>query len=699
VRSWKGLTEILKVVRESDMDARAYSEFRDLVLQYAQSGGEAALREKINDVISALPQEKQTQIANAEKMSTTQGDDVEVHGRGLGNTRPAPFFATPARHEVYSVEVQTKPPQVQPPTVSVIAEPTSTSPRLQSAQDTESKSVPVTVTQEEPASRAVTPITPASPQPVSEPSRVSQTIAMAPVHTTDEYRARISEIKHTVNAQFGNPVHLMEGNNPVGREYMSALVASLKATGGSAPGTLTSAMQNLENAFQAVMQMPVTQVATVGERMPIQHEDLRQEVGVVPITISESANMVRADVPHSPAPTQDFEPEPEVPRAVPSPIPLKEVAPPSLPEISHTQPPSVSQEPALSNAQTILSNMPPAVQMPPQPPLSAQLPLAKAKAGLFRRLVPSILEDDTVEDEQVVAPAQAERPVAQNIKIPEPQTPVAPPHHIVYTEPSVKDAVTQPERSASPQSEIQITVLSKLPVRKLRVPVAPPQPPPVPVVQESVSEPPPPPVQPPVEMPTIKAPKTAPIHPKPTHKNLKQADIDRVQGGASVTIASRPPVRVMEKTVTTNPEVSLTDIPHERLPRAQRQKYIPPEVQEMIEEHVALRDKSVGLLGPAVTEGLENLLSEWNLFDESGLFGTGPTGIEHPLYIQLAPLEMSVVMSGRFEHASPDIVSSIRDYARAWQQEQGVAYSRDETFDHYLRRVVQRILKRQNPEH
>ena len=65
---------------------------------------------------------------------------------------------------------------------------------------------------------------------------------------------------------------------------------------------------------------------------------------------------------------------------------------------------------------------------------------------------------------------------------------------------------------------------------------------------------------------------------------------------------------------------------------------------------------------PDVTNGLNQLLSEWNLFKSSGIFGTGPRGIEHPLYIELAPLMMSAIIAGRFESATPDVKQSIADY-------------------------------------
>lgn len=95
-----------------------------------------------------------------------------------------------------------------------------------------------------------------------------------------------------------------------------------------------------------------------------------------------------------------------------------------------------------------------------------------------------------------------------------------------------------------------------------------------------------------------------------------------------------------------------------------------------------------------VTDGLHQLLAEWKLFQSSGIFGTGRGGEKHPLYKKLAPLPMSIVGKGAWEGATRDAIFSIRDYLNGWREEQGVAYLPEESFEHYLRRVVERILRR-----
>lgn len=95
---------------------------------------------------------------------------------------------------------------------------------------------------------------------------------------------------------------------------------------------------------------------------------------------------------------------------------------------------------------------------------------------------------------------------------------------------------------------------------------------------------------------------------------------------------------------------------------------------------------------PDVTSGLQQLLSEWTLFKSSGLFGTGPSGIEHPMYKQLANLQMTAVIAGRFEGATPEVRQSITDYMNGWRYEEGIIHQHGETFEHYLRRVIKHIL-------
>lgn len=108
-----------------------------------------------------------------------------------------------------------------------------------------------------------------------------------------------------------------------------------------------------------------------------------------------------------------------------------------------------------------------------------------------------------------------------------------------------------------------------------------------------------------------------------------------------------------------------------------------------------VKAKQTELSSPEITATLNQLLNEWSIFHGSGFFGMGPSGPEHPLYKTLAPLSMGEVIAGRWEGGNPKLTKTVKQYVDAWRHEQGIAYVIDETFEHYLRRVVQRIMKRQ----
>ncbi len=112
---------------------------------------------------------------------------------------------------------------------------------------------------------------------------------------------------------------------------------------------------------------------------------------------------------------------------------------------------------------------------------------------------------------------------------------------------------------------------------------------------------------------------------------------------------------------------------------------------EAEQKRIAMLDP---LLTPAVTAGLGQLLSEWSLFKSSGIFGTGPSGKDHVLYTKLAPLTMAAVIAGRFEGVTPQIKQSITDYMNGWRYEEEIIHDHQETFEHYLRRVIFHILNK-----
>lgn len=149
-----------------------------------------------------------------------------------------------------------------------------------------------------------------------------------------------------------------------------------------------------------------------------------------------------------------------------------------------------------------------------------------------------------------------------------------------------------------------------------------------------------------------------------------------------------------------SPIVTVENSPVEETP------FIPPPLQSVAASPVlktladlpasdALERSSVegdALFTKDIDDGLDQLLSEWSLFKKSGMFGTGPKGHLHPLFMKLASLQIPLIMSGRFEGSSEEIKQSISDYMNGWRYEQGIIFENSETFEHYLRRVIRHII-------
>jgi hypothetical protein len=142
------------------------------------------------------------------------------------------------------------------------------------------------------------------------------------------------------------------------------------------------------------------------------------------------------------------------------------------------------------------------------------------------------------------------------------------------------------------------------------------------------------------------------------------------------------------------PETMLRSVASDKQQQDQRRA---SQVQSMAQSAEAEKKRIAELdplLTPAVTAGLGQLLSEWGLFKSSGIFGTGPSGKDHILYQKLAPLTMAAVIAGRFEGVTPQIKQSITDYMNGWRYEEEIIHEHQETFEHYLRRVIFHILNK-----
>lgn len=197
------------------------------------------------------------------------------------------------------------------------------------------------------------------------------------------------------------------------------------------------------------------------------------------------------------------------------------------------------------------------------------------------------------------------------------------------------------------------------------------------------------PVKPTAETPTAAAP-AAPAIPVP-HKAP-----DTIAMSTPPVIAPSIPVRRVEEPMT---PITPGDVAQSRfknvIPVTSQEPLKTPKDLPTAAEVKARSGITDPLADPDVDLGLEQLLSEWSLFRKSGVFGTGPKGTQHPLYQKLAVLQMPLILSGRFEGSTAEIRQSITDYMNGWRYEQGIIYEQEETFEHYLRRVIRHIIDSQ----
>jgi hypothetical protein len=562
LRSWQGLTEVLKRAREAGLSDAMYAEFRNMVLSYAQTGGDPEMRKKIDAVVSSfasaskvapqnvLPPVPKTAPAPdtlpiATPISDTPAPELPAKDRiteprrntfsfiprsvgtdesvaPVSQMAPTPLVKmtslvtgkgdVAAQEKVAPVSVAAVPISPLPPTpvpepvVVAVPVPTPVPEPVVSAPIPEPTPEPFPVVEvlPTPAPLPVEPIAPPTPEPV--------TLSTAPgeLRTLDEHKARIAEIKRTVNNEIGNPITLVDAGNPVGREYMTALLTAMKASGNGGQG-LDAAMEKLEGAFVRAC--------------------------------DASKKMKMADGG--------------------------------------------------------------AVQTSPQP-------------------VSAVPEAPEPIAEPVVAPAVPQQPLPEPEPVPEIVEPVFEPVPVPVREP----VVLPPE----PETQVESAPIAAPTPTPIPTPVV-PVPEPVSIIQEAQDD----------------APETDPLINKYVEAGVGRVEFDPVS-------------------------------------------------QAMGQVPVEVASRQSDLASTEITTALNQLLHEWSMFEGSGLFGIGPGGAEHPLYKKLATLSMGEVLAGRWERATPEIRRTLKDYVDAWRHEQGIAYNPTENFEHYLRRVVQRILKRQKGE-
>lgn len=536
LHSQKGVADLLAQVRSSAMPAATKTTIRELVLKYAQRGGDAGVREELEVMLEGIDfnggtGETDSKLVPAEEPAELEEAPAKSSlARRFFGGRPVPTFAPVSVQQKEAKEASEKndAPAPEPKVMVVETAPTTESvlvekqpepapaPVAKSEETEEVASVPEPVAEEQKTEPEPAPEPKAAPEPVPEP---------APAPTNDNL-ARIQEIKREVIALVGNPVNLVNTNNEIGREYMSALLDAMKKNNAGTRAQSSEAMERLEAAFASVQR--VVAVDATPDPASVVEEQKPAPEPVVKEPKSEQA------VATDPEPEEDSKP------AVETSVDSK---------IQEIETEVIAEEPTLGGA-----------------------PLKDIPAHGFSK-----------------PPEPAARPEK------EPSMPKVPPPPPLGEPERKEEVVSQPVLAAEEKKS------------------------------ESESE------------------------PVPTLESIDKSET--VKGPEEAISVSTPS------------------------PKAH-----------------TLTGEDGSLMAPEITVGLEQLLSEWKIFKSSGLFGMGPSGIDHPLYLAIKDSSMLSVDKGNFNGVTEDIQRSITDYLNGWRYEQGIVYQHTETFEHFLRRVVKRIL-------
>ena len=604
LKSWQGLTEVLKSAREGGLAPSAYANFRNLVLEYAQQKGtDAELKKKIDAIIATFG-EKEKEISVVPKEMTEEKDPERLGRRIVPTFAPRPSIASTSADATAMPAAALGSESLAPQKPVDLPLPV---PQVESTPSAVPTPEPTILSTSEPTIQVPPPVL---SEEVPPPH--------AGVKSVEEHRARIMEIKRTVNTQIKNPIALVDHGNPVGREYMGALLAALKATNPGATYNLEGAMETLEDVYARVLER-----ASYGDEVLSSNGDVPPVVKVSPTQPTQPAPSVSTPVPEVASPT-------------PSPLPLSTPVP------------------------------------PPEP---IPLPVVKPAPEPRREPVHEPMHEPVHE---AVHEPVIEVPILEEAPIPVPLQE----EHIHKPIHANKDDVSSVSDSHSNQGgdtdfQNQIQELRKK-LSTIAVPTS-----------------------------EMSGAGTAPAEDHPVAQ-ASDADLDdqikelRKQLG-TIVVPDIPTQGTLAPTVGDTEIGMLPQVdPHGTVwdPYAKEvSDALGPTSHSLDQDSslssITLDTPQAELVSPEVTMALTELLHEWKIFASSGIFGMGPGGIEHPLYIKISRLPMGEVLAGRFESADMKVVHAIKDYVDAWRHEQAVAYNPSETFEHYLRRVSQRIMKRQ----
>jgi hypothetical protein len=265
LKSWQGLTAVLKDGKNA-LRPDVYAEFRNLILQYAQHGGDVEYKKRVDAIIATFAgggkeTTSSVKIDTISPLTDTSSTESAKAETAVTSRRIQPRFDTPAIPQV-------KRESEHPDDTSIIQRRIQITPEPITIEPLESESeVVIQESNEdeedvddlsEPASKEISFL----PKEIFEPETTVIPEVAPVISSPEEYKKRIAEIKRTVNAHYENPVALMAAPGGLGKTYMNALLVALKAVGPGVIGDPAPAMNQLEKAFDALLHIQTPKATT-----------------------------------------------------------------------------------------------------------------------------------------------------------------------------------------------------------------------------------------------------------------------------------------------------------------------------------------------------------------------------------------------------------------------------------------------------
>ncbi len=237
VRVDADIIALLKYIHQNNVDADLKNHLRDLIFIYRQDKNDAWI-EPIKDAFSELGLTIVSPLSSESVMPAV----VAQKKNSFGSSRAVPIFST-------QIPVhKATPTQSKKVVVTSVTDAKVTASPISVSQDEEDEEVAVKKTVQTKNTGQETVDADNSANSDIEAPAVPAPSPVAIINR-EALQARILEIKRLVNEQIGNPVHLIESDEVIGRGYMNALLDAMKKVNGGRPDELLHAVEALEQAY------------------------------------------------------------------------------------------------------------------------------------------------------------------------------------------------------------------------------------------------------------------------------------------------------------------------------------------------------------------------------------------------------------------------------------------------------------------